>query len=90
MAKARKLMGLFTVLLASMLLVACGQKTTKDGVPTILQDKYSGYSKVYGTDGPFSEGGVNLLLTRKRTLLLIFQVMTEKMFIIIKWFLKIN
>lgn len=66
MAKARKLMGLFTVLLASMLLVACGQKTTKDGVQTILQDKYSGYSKVYGTDGPFSEGGSELAFDKKK------------------------
>lgn len=55
MIKARKVVGLFTVLLASILLVACGQKT-KDGVPTILQDKYSGYSNVDGYYGPFVKG----------------------------------
>ncbi|MGT2935942.1 hypothetical protein ACVR0P_08865 [Streptococcus castoreus] len=68
MAKARKLMGLFTILLASILLVACGQKTTKDGVPTILQDKYSGYSKVSGSyrSDIFSEGGSELIFNKKK------------------------
>lgn len=64
--KTRKVVGLFTVLLASILLVACGQKTTKDGVPTILQDKYSGYSNVLGTDGPFAEGGSELAFDKKK------------------------
>ncbi|MFS5201039.1 hypothetical protein V2T39_07230 [Streptococcus agalactiae] len=68
MAKVRKFIGLFTILLASILLVACGQKTTKDGVPTILQDKYSGYSKVYGgyRSDIFSEGGSELVFNKKK------------------------
>lgn len=66
MMRARKVVGLFTVLLASILLVACGQKTTKDGVPTILQDKYSGYSKVYGADSLlFTEGGSSLIFDKE-------------------------
>ncbi|WP_284120284.1 hypothetical protein [Streptococcus canis] len=71
MAKARKLIGLFTILLASILLVACGQKTTKDGVPTILQDKYSGYSNVNSQweSGTFSDGGSELVFdTKKQTI----------------------
>ncbi|HEM3615207.1 TPA: hypothetical protein U1C34_001857 [Streptococcus suis] len=67
MTKARKVIGLFTVLLASMLLVACGQKTTKDGVPSILQDKYSGYSNVDGyKSGVFSEGGSELVFDKEK------------------------
>lgn len=67
MMKTRKVVGLFTVLLASMLLVACGQKTTKDGVPTILQDKYSGYSNVDGyKSGVFVEGGSELVFDKEK------------------------
>ncbi|EIQ82737.1 hypothetical protein SCQ32_06755 [Streptococcus canis] len=66
MAKVRKFIGLFTILLASILLVACGQKTTKDGVPTILQDKYSGYSNVDGYYGPFVKGGSELAFDKKK------------------------
>ncbi|HEL1237332.1 TPA: hypothetical protein TVN78_000948 [Streptococcus equi subsp. zooepidemicus] len=67
MMKSRKVVGLFMVLLASILLVACGQKT-KDGVPTILQDKYSGYSKVNAQWEPitFSDGGSELVFDKKK------------------------
>ncbi|MHA2628166.1 hypothetical protein [Streptococcus agalactiae] len=70
MMKSRKVVGLFMVLLASILLVACGQKT-KDGVPTILQDKYSGYSNVNAQweSGTFSDGGSELVFdTKKQTI----------------------
>lgn len=70
MTTTRKVIGLFTVLLASLLLVACGQKT-KDGVPTILQKKYSGYSNVDAQYEPlvFKDGGSELVFdTKKQTI----------------------
>lgn len=64
--KKKSLFGLLTLVVMLVALAACGSKENKNGVPNILKDKYTGYSKAPGYDGLiFSEGGSELAFDKK-------------------------
>lgn len=64
--KKKSLFSLLTLVVMLVVLTACGSKVNKNGVPNILKDKYTGYSKVYGYDSSiFSDGGSELAFDKK-------------------------
>ncbi len=63
--KKKSLFSLLTLVVMLVALAACGSKVNKNGVPNILKDKYTGYSKLSGYEYPFIAGGDQLIFDKK-------------------------
>lgn len=64
--KLKKWIGLLTLGLALITLVACGQKSPEEIVKTELKDSYTGYSEVSGYDSlVFTGGGQEIVFDKK-------------------------
>ena len=60
----RKILGLFVLAFAVLGLAACSSKDA-NGIPNVLQDKYTGYSTNPGSSLAFSEGGSTISFNKK-------------------------
>ena len=76
--KKKSLFSLLTLIVMLVVLAACGSKVNKNGVPNILKDKYTGYSKLSGYEYPFIAGGDQLIFDKKENSKTYFSVIPEK------------
>ena len=63
--KMKKILTAVLLAFSAVLLAACGSGKNADGVPNVLKDKYTGYSKVSGYENPFIAGGDELTFDKK-------------------------